>query len=134
MWTYEHTVPAEAAPEAIWALWADVEHWGTWNADIEHIEIDGPFTAGARIVMTPAGQDPVRLQVAEAKVNEGFVDEAHIDGLILRTTHRINDSHVVYRMEITGPGANDIGPRIGPAITADWPETMAALVRLARGQ
>jgi hypothetical protein len=34
-------------------------------------------------------------------------------------------------MEITGPGADDVGPQIGPGITADWPETMAALSRLA---
>jgi hypothetical protein len=131
MWTYEHAVPTDAASEAIWALWADVAHWGAWNADIKHIAIDGPFTTGAQIVMTPAGQDPVRLRIVEATVNEGFVDKARIDGLSLRTTHRVKDNHVVYRMEITGPDADEIGPRIGPAITADWPDTMDALVRLA---
>lgn len=134
MWTYEHSLQTDAAPEAIWALWADVEHWGAWNADIESIHIDGPFATGARIVMTPAGQDPVRLRVAEATVNHGFVDEARIDGLVLRTTHRIEATRVVYRMEITGPGADEIGPQIGPAITADWPDTMAALVGLAQRQ
>jgi len=40
---------------------------------------------------------------------------------------------VVYRMEITGSGADEAGPQIGPGITADWPETMAALVKMAGG-
>lgn len=34
-------------------------------------------------------------------------------------------------MEISGEGAEEAGPQIGPGITADWPETMAALVELA---
>ncbi|MEV4115748.1 hypothetical protein [Nonomuraea sp. NPDC049695] len=138
MWTYEHSVETSASSEAIWQRWADVAGWGSWNADIEDIQISGPFAAGTEITMTPRGQDPVRLRIAEATVNELFVDEADIDGLLLRTFHRLDriDQHrtrVVYRMEITGPAADEIGPHIGPAVTADWPETMAALVKLAQG-
>jgi hypothetical protein len=84
VWAYEHSIETSAAPEAIWQLWADVQSWGRWNADIEKIEIRGPFAAGSEITMTPAGQNPVRLRIA------------------------------------------------GPAITADWAETMASLVGLAQ--
>lgn len=136
MWMCEHTVETDATPEAIWQLWADVGNWGAWNADIESVHINGPFVTGAEITMVPAGQDPVLLRIAEATVNELFVDEARIDGMLLRTTHRLEPvdpdrTRVVYRMEITGAGADEIGPQIGPAITADWPATMAALVKLA---
>ncbi|MEV7075819.1 polyketide cyclase [Streptomyces sp. NPDC093990] len=136
MWEYEHSVDTSATPEAIWRLWADVENWGTWNAEIEKIEMDGPFTAGTRITMTPPGDDPVVLRIAEAVEDELFVDEARFDGLLLRTTHRIdridrNRIRVVYRMEITGTDADEVGPQIGPHITADWPQTMASLAELA---
>jgi Polyketide cyclase / dehydrase and lipid transport len=136
MWTYEHSIETSAAPEVIWSLWTDVENWGTWNTDIEKIEIRGPFAPGAEITMTPAGQDPVRLTLADVAENDSFTDEARIDGLVLRTTHRLERlgnqrTRVSYRMEITGKGADETGPQIGPAITADWPETMAALVALA---
>ncbi|MGW2248861.1 polyketide cyclase [Kitasatospora sp. NPDC001660] len=138
MWTYEHSVETDATPEAIWRLWADVDNWGTWNADIVSIRIDGPFAAGTGIVMTPCGQEPVHLLIAEAAAGELFVDEARIDGLLLRTTHRLDRgerlrTRVTYRMEITGDAVDRVGPQIGPAITADWPATMAALVELARG-
>ncbi|MEV7557201.1 hypothetical protein [Streptomyces sp. NPDC089795] len=33
--------------------------------------------------------------------------------------------------EITGEAADAIGPQIGPGITADWPDTMAALAESA---
>lgn len=137
MWEYENAVETTAAPEAIWRLWSDVENWGTWNAEIEKIEINGPFAAGSQILMTPPGDDPVPLVIAEAVENERFVDEARFGDLLLRTTHRIDAdqgrTRVVYRMEITGRGADEAGPQIGPGITADWPETMAALVKMAGG-
>ncbi|MCS0601335.1 polyketide cyclase [Streptomyces sp. LP11] len=136
MWTYEHSIETDVAPEAIWRLWADVENWGDWNADITSIRISGPFEAGAEIVMNPAGDDPVHLLVAETAVDELFVDEARFDGLLLRTSHRLDQgeerrTRVTYRMEISGTGAGELGPRIGPGITADWPQTMTALVKLA---
>ncbi|MEU2424114.1 hypothetical protein ABZ619_24330 [Streptomyces sp. NPDC007851] len=90
---------------------------GAWNADIAGSRISGPFEPGAEIVMPPAGDDPVHLLVAEATVNELFVDEARFD-----------------RLPLTGAGADDHGPQIGPVVTADWPETMAALVKLAQDQ
>ncbi|MEU9272800.1 polyketide cyclase [Streptomyces sp. NPDC048251] len=137
MWEYEHSIETDATPEAIWRLWADVPNWGIWNAEIEKIEIDGPFAAGARITMTPPGDDAIALRVAEAVEGERFVDEARFGDLLLRTVHRIDRIdgsriRVVYRMEITGAGAAEAGPQIGPAVTADWPDTMATLVGLAR--
>lgn len=138
MWEYENSIETSATPEAIWRLWAHVENWGAWNGEIEKIEINGPFTAGTQILMTPPGDDPIPLVIAEAVENQRFVDEARFGDLLLRTTHRIDPIgkdriRVVYRMEITGSGADEAGPQIGPGITADWPETMAALVRMAGG-
>lgn len=137
MWDYEHSIETEAAPQDIWRLWADVENWGDWNAEIERIEINGPFAAGTTILMTPPGEDPIPLQLAEVVPGELFVDEAQFDGLLLRTTHRIEKLdggrvRVTYRMEISGAGADETGPAIGPGITTDWPRTMASLVELAQ--
>jgi hypothetical protein len=138
MWEYENSIETTATPEAVWQLWSDVENWGAWNGEIEKIDINGPFTAGTQILMTPPGDDPIQLVIAETVENQLFVDEARFGGLLLRTTHRIDQAdqdriRVVYRMEITGEGADEAGPQIGPGITADWPETMAALVKMAGG-
>ncbi|MFJ5552930.1 SRPBCC family protein [Streptomyces sp. NPDC093225] len=136
MWTYEHSVETTAAPEAVWRHWEDVANWGAWNADIEKIETTGPFAAGTGITMHPAGQDPVELTLAEVRAPEVFVDEARFDGLLFRTTHRTaplpaGGARITYRMEITGAAADAVGPQVGPGITADWPDTMAALARRA---
>ena len=134
MWTYEHSIETDVDAERIWRLWVDVDGWGAWNADLEHVELAGPFAEGSRITMTPKGQEPVELTLAEVVPGARFVDEARLGDIVVRTTHRLDPvgphtTRVTYRTEITGPAPDDLGP----GITADFPETMAALVKLARG-
>jgi uncharacterized protein YndB with AHSA1/START domain len=136
MWVNEHAVETSAAPEQIWRLWADVAGWAEWNGDIEQIELRGPFAAGSTIVMTPIGDEPIELRIAEAVEPELFVDEADMGEIVIRTTHRVRriDSdrvRVIYRMEITGPAAETLGPQVGPEISGDFPQTLAALVARA---
>jgi hypothetical protein len=136
MWTNEHSIETSAAPEEIWRLWADVAGWPQWNADIERIELVGPFVAGSRIVMTPHGEEPIELRIAEAVEPELFVDEAEMGEIVVRTIHRVGPldgerARVTYRMEITGPAADTLGPQIGPEISGDFPQTLAALVERA---
>jgi polyketide cyclase/dehydrase/lipid transport protein len=137
MWVSEQSVETTATPEAIWPLWADVPRWPEWNADIERIELRGPFAAGSTIVMTPIGDDPVELRITEACEPDLFVDEADGGELVVRTTHRVDRladgrSRITYRMEITGPAADTVGPELGPQISGDFPQVLAALA--ARGE
>src|SRR5512133_794151 len=136
MWTNEQSIETVASPEAIWRLWSDVAGWPQWNADIEEIAISGPFATGATITMTPSGQEPVELRIAEAVEPHLFVDEADLGDAVVRTVHRVERleggrNRVVYRMEISGPAAASVGPELGPQISADFPETLAALVEHA---
>jgi hypothetical protein len=136
MWTNEQSVETTAAPEQIWWLWADVAGWPEWNGDIEQIELIGPFAAGSTIVMTPIGEAPVALRIAQAVEPELFVDEADMGEIVVRTVHRVrrldsDRARVTYRMEITGPAADTLGPQLGPEISGDFPETLAGLVARA---
>jgi uncharacterized protein YndB with AHSA1/START domain len=136
MWAAEHSIEASATPEAVWRQWVDVDRWPEWNGDIERIELDGPFAAGSRITMTPRGQDPVGLRIAEAVEPTLFVDEADLGEIVVRTIHRVDPlpegrTRVTYRMEITGPGAETIGSRIGPEISGDFPDVLSALAERA---
>jgi hypothetical protein len=136
MWTNEHSIETTSSPEAIWRLWSDVAGWPQWNSDIEHIEISGPFAAGSTITMTPIDQDPVALRIAETVEPDLFVDEASLGDVVVRTIHRVERladrrNRVTYRMEISGPAADRVGPELGPQISGDFPETLAALVRQA---
>jgi hypothetical protein len=112
-----------------------VSGWPDWNADLERAELSGPFAAPSTITMTPHGQEPIELRIAEAVEPELFVDEAHLGDVVVRTIHRIEQLEgrirVAYRMEITGPEADTLGLQIGPEISADFPQVLAALVERA---
>jgi uncharacterized protein YndB with AHSA1/START domain len=136
MWAVEHSVETSAAAHDIWRLWADVEGWPEWNAGVERIELRGPFAVGSTILMTPPGDEPVELRIAEAVEPELFVDEADGGDFVVRTTHRVESvgserSRITYRMEITGPAADTLGAEIGPEISGDFPQVLAALAARA---
>jgi uncharacterized protein YndB with AHSA1/START domain len=139
MWTIEHSVETSARVQTVWRLWADVERWPEWNGGVERIELRGPFAVGSTILMTPPGDEPVELRIAEAIEPELFVDEADRGNVVVRTTHRVEAvdnkrSRITYRMEITGPAAETVGPEIGPEISADFPQVLAALAARAEGR
>jgi hypothetical protein len=86
--------------------------------------------------MTPMGQEPIELRIAEAAEPKLFVDEADFGDVIVRTTHRVQRvagerTQITYRMEITGRQADTLGPQIGPEISGDFPQTLTALVERA---
>jgi Polyketide cyclase / dehydrase and lipid transport len=136
MWMTEHRRETTASPEEIWRQWADVAGWTEWNDDIERIELDGPFAAGSRILMTTREGDQIELRIAEAVEPETFVDEADLGEIVVRTIHRVERlddgrARVTYRMEITGPAAETLGAQVGPEISGDFPQVLAALVERA---
>jgi Polyketide cyclase / dehydrase and lipid transport len=136
MWTTEHGTVTTAAPEVIWRVWSDVERWPEWNADLERAELSGPFAVGSTITMYQRGGDTIELRIAEASEPEAFADQADLGEVVVRTIHRLEPLEggrvrVVYRMEITGPAADTLGPQIGPEISVDFPQVLTALVERA---
>jgi hypothetical protein len=136
MWSTEHSVETTATPQVVWDLWSDVGGWPRWNADLDRAELAGPFAEGSAITMFPREDDPIELTIAEAVAPERFVDQADLGPIVVRTAHRVerlgdDRSRIVYRMEITGPEADTLGPQIGPEITADFPDVLMALAAAA---
>jgi hypothetical protein len=135
-WSTEHTIETSAKPEAIWRLWEDVDSWPSWNSDIEQIESSGPFAVGSTITMTPRGQEPITLKIADVAAPDRFVDEADLGDIVVRTIHqaeRLEDgrTRITYRMEISGSGADTTGAELGAQISADFPDVLASLVEKA---
>jgi uncharacterized protein YndB with AHSA1/START domain len=136
MWEYEHSVETRAPADALWRRWSDMAAWPEWNHGIEKIEIDGPFAVGTKFTMTPPDDDPIEMRIVKIVPGELFTDEMDAGDFVVRTVHRLEQAaagwtRVTYRTEITGPAADEAGPQLGPAITADFPEVLAALVELA---
>jgi uncharacterized protein YndB with AHSA1/START domain len=138
MWADEHRIETTAPPEAIWRLWADVHGWPEWNADLANAELEGEFRPGSTIRMTSVEGEVVELRIAETDEPVLFVDEADLGAVTVRTTHRVDRVEgdrvrIAYRMEITGPEADRLGPELGPQISGDFPDVLQALAARAEG-
>jgi Polyketide cyclase / dehydrase and lipid transport len=132
MWTHEDSIETAARPERVWALFADVARWTEWNAGIETIELHGPFANGTTLTMQPPGQEALTSTLIEVRPNEGFSDETLVGETRVLVRHQLlplpaEGTRIIYRTEITGPGAMELGPMV----TADFPAVLAALKQLA---
>src|ERR1700751_5017167 len=136
MWTHEHTAETALAPEAIWRVLKDIDNWPRWDTSMDEVTLEGPFAVGMRVTMKPTGQDPITSVITDATENERYADETDLGDVVLRFSHTLTSlphggTRITHRLEITGRKAGELGPELGPAITADFPEAMQALLAYA---
>jgi hypothetical protein len=133
VWSAEHSIEINAAPEVINAVFADTARWPEWNAGTEWVELEGPFAAGTTARMKIPGEEPLAFRLVSVGP-DGFEDETPIPDadIIVRVRHEIQSlaegrSLVVYRATVDGPNADKLGAEIGPQVTADFPDVLTAL-------
>jgi Polyketide cyclase / dehydrase and lipid transport len=137
VWESEFSVEARVAPESVWRVWADFANAASWNEGIESIELRGPFASGTEFSMKPVGREAIVMHLAEVAENVSFAEVAEVNGLTIRIIHHVERldgqrTRITYRTEITGDGADELGPHLGPGVTAAFPGAVAKLVELAR--
>jgi hypothetical protein len=138
MWTCEHSLETRAGAEAIFEILRDTGRWREWNAGVERIDLDGPFATGSTGVMVIPDQGSLRFRLAWVGEGRGFEDETEIPGadVVVRVRHSLEPlaaggTRITYRATVEGPAADTLGSEIGPAVSADFPEVMAALAARA---
>jgi hypothetical protein len=138
MWTYEHSLETVARAETIFEIFRDVSRWAEWNPGVERIDLDGSFATGTTGVMVIPDQGSLAFRLAWVGEGRGFEDETEIPGeqVVVRVRHSLTPlaaggTQITYRATVEGPKADALGPEIGPAVTADFPEVMAALAARA---
>jgi hypothetical protein len=101
----------------------------------ERITRDGPFQPGTTGTMKFIGQEPLAYRLVKVEPQREFVDETPVGPLVVRVSHVLDPlpdggSRITYSAEIEGP--EDEAQQVGPMITADFPQTMASLIALAK--
>jgi Polyketide cyclase / dehydrase and lipid transport len=133
--TYSHSVDADVSADAVWSLYEEVATWPLWDAQAEWVTRNAPFQTGATGMMKFKGQEPLRYRLAKVAPGREFVDETPVGEIVVRVSHLLEPRaaggvRITYTAEIDGP--EDQATEIGPLITADFPDTMACLVALAK--
>ena len=128
MWTSTASIETRAAPQTVWRLFEDVAGWPAWNAGIERIELFGAFATGSTFAMQPPGMEAFTSTLIDVRPSAGFIDETIIDGTRIVVSHELaplpsGGTRITYGTQASGPAAEEIGP----AVTADFPDVLAAL-------
>jgi len=136
MWVAEFRGTAEADPAAVWKILSDVDRWGSWNEGIETITLAGPLAVGATFRMKPPGEDEMTSSIAELEVNRLLTDVTEMGELTIRVVHRLEPlssggTSISYRVEVSGSAAAAVGEQVGTAVSADFPQVIAALAATA---
>lgn len=136
MWVHEYTVETDVSPEAIWAVLRDLDRWPRWDTSMERVSLEGSFAVGSRVSMTPLGQEPIVSTIVAVAEPEYYADRTDLGPVSLQFSHRLirldtGGTRITHRLEITGDGAAEMGPQLGPEITADFPEAMDGLLAWA---
>ncbi|MEU2347260.1 SRPBCC family protein [Modestobacter sp. NPDC049651] len=135
--TFEHAAETGTSPAAIWQLWQDVPGWQHWNPGVASATVDGPFATGSTVAMTLPDREVVVLTLETVEPGARFVDTATVDGLVVRTEHRIEPGtapgrhRVVYSLTVTGAAPGDVLEEVGRAVSGDFPDVLASLLAAA---
>ena len=138
MWSTECERTADLPVEVLWETWIKVLSGEIELPQGDRYEPREPVGPGASITMTPAGQDSVEITVTRWEPPHVQADRVSYGGVELTFTHSFmptqaqGKSVVVTRLDVDGPGADDVGPTIGPGIAEDFPQAIDSLIEAAR--
>ncbi len=130
-----HQITCSAKPTAVWATWADVKNWPTWDHEIESCELSGPFKLGAKGVLKPRNGPKTPFQLAEVNEGQSFRDVSFLPLAKLTFTHEIEATAdgctFRHRIEINGPLSFLFSRIFGKKMKVGLPIAMERLAEIA---
>ncbi len=101
------TQQTTATSDAIFALWADIDHWADYDKGIEWAKLTDSFSAGGHYTLKPKGGPKVTATILVVEPNQKFIDVSHLPGADLKFDHIIRQeagrTSVSLVMTISGP-------------------------------
>lgn len=135
MWTTQHTADTAVPVDALWSAFRDVHTGATPTESGDVFEIHGSFAVGTELSVTPVGQDTFRSEIIELVENERYADRTQFGDITLTFRHTFvaegELTKVTHELVIDGPSADEVGPKLGPQISEDFPAVMQSLFDLA---
>jgi hypothetical protein len=135
VWTREYTGESTAAAERLFNILADTAAWPEWNAGVARVDMSGPFAEGTEAVMVLPDDTALPFRFIWVEAGRGFEDETPVPdtGVVVRVRHELTPvdggTRIIYRCVAEGP--DKVAAEIGAAVSADFPEVIAALAARA---
>lgn len=136
---FAHTVETTASPEALWAVWTDVDGWPTWDTELASSTLDGPFEDGAEGTLTPQSGPPSRFRIEDVEPKRAYTLATRLPFGALRvrrTWAPTGDGRIAVTHAVTfgGLGGRLLAGRFGPQFRRALPDALDRLCRAAEAR
>jgi len=130
-WAFEHFVDCEVSTEFAWDFWTNVKNWAL-DADVESVEIEGPFAAGTRGLTNSKSSGPIEWRLAEVHPGRAVI-EFPLPGAVCRCVWTFADTagctRVTQSWTLQGEEASAYAKAVAPGLEAGIPLGMKKLCR-----
>ena len=130
-WTYEHSVDCEVTVEFAWNFWTNIKNWAL-DADVESVEIDGPFATGARGFTNSKSSGRIEWRLVEVRVGRAVI-EFPLPGAVGRCVWTFADTagctRITQRWMLQGEQADAYAKAVAAGLEAGIPAGMTKLCR-----
>ena len=115
--------------EFAWNFWTDVRNWAS-DSDVDSIEIDGPFAAGARGFTNSKSSGRIEWRIAEVRPGNAVI-EFPLPGAVGRFVWTFEETagctRITQRCTLQGEQADAYSKAIAPGLEAGIPAGMKKL-------
>ncbi|MEL7534204.1 MAG: SRPBCC family protein [Bacteroidota bacterium] len=130
-----HTVSTDAAKEAVWQVWTEVENWQDWDSGLQSASLDGAFTAGAKGTILSLEGRKSRFKVVEYVEGQSYTFKTNLPlgALYVRRSFSEQEGQLRFTHEVwfQGLSAGLFAKMFGPKFRAVLPEVMQAVNQIA---
>ena len=128
-WKFEHSIECDVSPEFAWSFWTTVSNWA-FDADVDSIELFGPFAAGSNGVTHSKSSGRVEWRIAAAEPGRAVI-EFPFPGAVGRFVWTFRDSgghaRITQLCTIEGEAGLPLAQAFGPMLEAGIPAGMQKL-------
>lgn len=134
----EERITISAKPEVIFAIYANVESWNTWDPDTKSSSLNGPFAIGSKGRLCPTKGREVPIEITYLVPGRAFTAQSKIPLFQMAFDHELfptgSGTEVLHRVTFSGPLSFLLGRLVGNQVREGLPKTLLSLKKLAESR
>ncbi|MDP5056165.1 MAG: SRPBCC family protein [Marinomonas hwangdonensis] len=135
---FEEQIIISAPVEKVFALYANVKGWSSWDPDVKASSIEGAFVSGANGTLEPSKGPKAKIAFTEVVPNRSFTVKSKLPLCVMSFEHELSENSektkAVHRVTFDGLLSPLFGRLIGSQISKGLPNTLQGLKHAAEHQ
>jgi Polyketide cyclase / dehydrase and lipid transport len=130
-----HTVETTASPDAIWAIWTNVQNWKTWDTGLKDASMSDNFALNAKGVITSLEGKKSKFKIVafEKGVSYTFKTNLPLGGLYVKRSLEVKNGVTFFTHEVwfSGLTGGIFANMFGEKFKGMLPEVMENIKKIA---